>query len=95
MSSSLESPTSARTVLLASGWFWGPEAVYDRAEGVLDDESGYFNGLAHRPSYEQYEAGWRRCVLLRSQESAQPRCADLAHPEGPACAALRIEVKGS
>lgn len=45
------------TIYLAGGCFWCLEAVYDRVDGVLEVESGYANGTAQRPSYEDVCGG--------------------------------------
>jgi len=44
-------------LVLGGGCFWCTEAVFDRVRGVLDVESGYSNGQAQRPSYEQVCSG--------------------------------------
>ena len=54
MSSS--SPTT-ETIVLGGGCFWCTEAVFDRVQGVLDVESGYSNGQAVNPTYEQVCTG--------------------------------------
>jgi peptide-methionine (S)-S-oxide reductase len=48
----MESST-AQTITLAGGCFWCLEAVYEQVQGVLAVESGYSNGDALAPSYEQ------------------------------------------
>jgi peptide-methionine (S)-S-oxide reductase len=48
---------STQTITLGGGCFWCTEAVFVRVRGVLDVESGYSNGLAERPSYEQVCSG--------------------------------------
>ena len=45
------------TIVLGGGCFWCTEAVFDRVQGVLDVESGYSNGEARNPSYEQVCTG--------------------------------------
>jgi peptide-methionine (S)-S-oxide reductase len=45
------------TVVLAGGCFWCTEAVFDQVRGVLSVESGYSNGLAPSPSYEDVCTG--------------------------------------
>ena len=45
--------TGTETITLAGGCFWCLEAVYLQVRGVLSVESGYSNGHAERPSYEQ------------------------------------------
>jgi peptide-methionine (S)-S-oxide reductase len=47
----------ADTLVLGGGCFWCTEAVYVQVRGVLDVESGYSNGHAPRPSYEQVCSG--------------------------------------
>jgi peptide-methionine (S)-S-oxide reductase len=42
---------------LAGGCFWCLEAVYEQVEGVLSVESGYSNGQAPNPTYEQVCSG--------------------------------------
>ena len=44
-------------LVLGGGCFWCTEAVFVRVRGVLDVESGYSNGQAQRPSYEQVCTG--------------------------------------
>ena len=46
-----------QTIVLGGGCFWCTEAVYVKVRGVTDIESGYSNGEAHRPSYEQVCSG--------------------------------------
>ena len=45
------------TIVLGGGCFWCTEAVFDRVQGVVDVESGYSNGDAKNPSYEQVCTG--------------------------------------
>jgi peptide-methionine (S)-S-oxide reductase len=45
------------TITLAGGCFWCIEAVYERVKGVTKVESGYSNGHAARPTYEQVCGG--------------------------------------
>jgi len=45
------------TITLAGGCFWCVEAVYERVKGVTKVESGYSNGDAVRPTYEQVCGG--------------------------------------
>jgi peptide-methionine (S)-S-oxide reductase len=42
-----------QTITLGGGCFWCLEAVYELVEGVSAVESGYCNGHAANPSYEQ------------------------------------------
>ncbi|RYY93068.1 MAG: peptide-methionine (S)-S-oxide reductase [Comamonadaceae bacterium] len=46
-----------KTLVLGGGCFWCTEAVYVKVKGVTDVESGYSNGAAQRPSYEQVCTG--------------------------------------
>lgn len=50
-------PSTAQTLVLGGGCFWCTEAVYVEVKGVLDVESGYSNGHAINPSYEQVCTG--------------------------------------
>lgn len=45
------------TITLAGGCFWCTEAVFDRVRGVIDVQSGYSNGHAQNPTYEQVCTG--------------------------------------
>jgi peptide-methionine (S)-S-oxide reductase len=45
------------TLVLGGGCFWCTEAVYVQVRGVLDVESGYSNGHAMNPTYEQVCTG--------------------------------------
>jgi peptide-methionine (S)-S-oxide reductase len=49
--------SETRTIVLGGGCFWCTEAVYKEVRGILDVESGYSNGQAERPSYEQVCTG--------------------------------------
>ena len=49
--------SSPLTLVLGGGCFWCTEAVYVEVKGVLDVESGYSNGHAFNPSYEQVCTG--------------------------------------
>jgi len=49
--------SEAQTLVLGGGCFWCTEAVYVKVRGILDVESGYSNGRAERPTYEQVCAG--------------------------------------
>ncbi|MES2959627.1 MAG: peptide-methionine (S)-S-oxide reductase MsrA [Pseudomonadota bacterium] len=44
-------------ITLGGGCFWCTEAVYEQVEGVTAVESGYSNGHALNPSYEQVCGG--------------------------------------
>jgi len=48
---------TTETITLGGGCFWCLEAVYEQVDGVLAVESGYSNGHAERPSYEQVCTG--------------------------------------
>ena len=50
-------PDSLQTIVLGGGCFWCTEAVYVRVMGVTDVESGYSNGQASQPSYEDVCTG--------------------------------------
>jgi peptide-methionine (S)-S-oxide reductase len=45
------------TITLAGGCFWCVEAVFEQVRGVVDVQSGYSNGQAIAPSYEQVCSG--------------------------------------
>ncbi|MDO9403834.1 MAG: peptide-methionine (S)-S-oxide reductase MsrA [Polaromonas sp.] len=45
------------TITLGGGCFWCTESVYVNVRGVTDVESGYSNGQAARPSYEEVCTG--------------------------------------
>ena len=49
--------SNLQTIVLGGGCFWCTEAVYVKVKGVTDVESGYSNGKAERPSYEQVCTG--------------------------------------
>lgn len=49
--------SEAQTIVLGGGCFWCTEAVYKEVRGVTDVESGYSNGQARRPTYEQVCTG--------------------------------------
>ncbi len=49
--------TNLQTMTLGGGCFWCTEAVYVQVRGVLDVESGYSNGHARAPSYEDVCTG--------------------------------------
>ena len=51
------SSQSLQTLVLGGGCFWCTEAVYVEVKGVLDVESGYSNGQALNPTYEQVCTG--------------------------------------
>ena len=41
------------TAVFAAGCFWGVQAAFDEAEGVLSTEAGYTGGMLERPSYRE------------------------------------------
>ena len=49
--------SQSQTITLGGGCFWCTEAVYVKVRGVTDVESGYSNGQATRPSYEEVCTG--------------------------------------
>ena len=49
--------TGTSPITLAGGCFWCTEAVFDRVRGVTDVQSGYSNGHAQNPTYEQVCTG--------------------------------------
>ncbi len=49
------------TITLGGGCFWCTEAVFVKVRGVVDVESGYCNGQAARPSYEDVCSGRTGC----------------------------------
>lgn len=49
--------TQQETVVLAGGCFWCTEAVFEQVRGVLSVESGYSNGDAPVPTYEDVCTG--------------------------------------
>ncbi len=51
------STTPVQTITLAGGCFWCLEAVYLLVDGVTAVESGYSNGQAANPTYEQVCGG--------------------------------------
>lgn len=54
--------SEAETIVLGGGCFWCTEAVFKEVRGITDVESGYSNGQAQRPSYEQVCTGRTGCV---------------------------------
>jgi peptide-methionine (S)-S-oxide reductase len=46
-----------QVLVLGGGCFWCTESVYKEVRGVTDVESGYSNGQAKQPSYEQVCTG--------------------------------------
>ena len=49
--------SDTQTIVLGGGCFWCTEAVYVKVRGVTDVESGYSNGQARNPSYEDVCSG--------------------------------------
>ncbi|MEO8296702.1 MAG: peptide-methionine (S)-S-oxide reductase MsrA [Burkholderiales bacterium] len=49
-------------ITLGGGCFWCLDAVYRQVDGVLSAESGYSNGQASRPTYEDVCNGTTGCV---------------------------------
>lgn len=49
--------SSTQTIVLGGGCFWCTEAVFVNVRGVTDVESGYSNGHALRPTYEDVCSG--------------------------------------
>jgi peptide-methionine (S)-S-oxide reductase len=50
-----------QTLTLGGGCFWCTEAVFVQVRGVVDVESGYSNGQAQQPSYEDVCTGDTGC----------------------------------
>ena len=55
--SAMQIPSHAQTLVLGGGCFWCTAAVFVQVKGVLDVESGYCNGQALNPTYEQVCSG--------------------------------------
>ncbi|GBU15778.1 peptide methionine sulfoxide reductase MsrA [Polaromonas sp.] len=63
----------SQTITLGGGCFWCLEAVYVKVRGVQDVESGYSNGQAAQPSYEEVCTGRTACnevIKLRYDPAA-------------------------
>ena len=45
------------TLTLGGGCFWCTEAVFERVRGIIQVQSGYCNGAALQPTYEQVCTG--------------------------------------
>ena len=71
--------TPTQTLVLGGGCFWCTEAVYVEVKGVLDVESGYSNGQAAAPTYEQVCTGRTGCneVVRLVYDPAQVSTRDL------------------
>ena len=48
---------TTQTITLGGGCFWCTESVYVAVKGIVDVESGYSNGEAINPTYEQVCTG--------------------------------------
>jgi peptide-methionine (S)-S-oxide reductase len=53
--------SESQILVLGGGCFWCTESVYKEVRGVTDVESGYSNGQAERPSYEDVCTGRTGC----------------------------------
>ncbi len=53
--------SNLQTITLGGGCFWCTEAVFVKVRGVTDVESGYSNGQATPPSYEEVCTGRTGC----------------------------------
>ena len=53
--------SQVQTITLGGGCFWCTEAVFVKARGITDVESGYSNGQVNRPSYEDVCSGRTGC----------------------------------
>ena len=49
--------TPCQVITLGGGCFWCTEAVFVKVKGVTDVESGYCNGQARNPTYEEVCSG--------------------------------------
>jgi peptide-methionine (S)-S-oxide reductase len=56
-----ETTMTHSTIVLGGGCFWCTESVYKEVRGVTDVESGYSNGQAPQPSYEDVCTGETGC----------------------------------
>lgn len=56
-----ETMNTLQTITLGGGCFWCTEAVFVNVRGITDVESGYSNGQATRPSYEDVCTGRTGC----------------------------------
>ena len=70
---------STQTITLGGGCFWCTEAVFVKVRGVTDVESGYSNGQANRPSYEDVCSGRTGCneVVKLTYDPAQITLAEI------------------
>lgn len=55
------SNANLQTITLGGGCFWCTESVYVAVRGIVDVESGYSNGQAAKPSYEDVCTGRTGC----------------------------------
>ncbi|MDH5204587.1 MAG: peptide-methionine (S)-S-oxide reductase MsrA [Hylemonella sp.] len=71
--------SSLPIITFGGGCFWCTEAIFVRVQGVIDVESGYSNGQAQRPSYEQVCSGRTGCneVVRLVYDPAQVSVRDL------------------
>jgi peptide-methionine (S)-S-oxide reductase len=71
--------SETQTLVLGGGCFWCTEAVFKEVRGVTDVESGYSNGQAAQPSYEQVCTGRTRCneVVKLTYDPAQVSTGEL------------------
>ncbi len=53
--------SDTQTMVLGGGCFWCTESVFKEVRGVADVESGYSNGQAPQPSYEDVCTGTTGC----------------------------------
>lgn len=53
--------SDSQVIVLGGGCFWCTESVYKEVRGVTDVESGYCNGQAGQPSYEDVCTGTTAC----------------------------------
>lgn len=48
----MQTTNNAASIVLGGGCFWCLDAAYAQVPGIVSVESGYSNGHAHNPSYE-------------------------------------------
>jgi len=53
--------SESQTITLGGGCFWCLDAVYAKVRGVTGVESGYSNGQARQPTYEEVCSGRTGC----------------------------------
>ncbi len=58
------------TAMLANGCFWCVEADLEKVEGVISVVSGYAGGSTTTPTYENYQSGGHREVVLVTYDPA-------------------------